>query len=219
MTLAAPTTPTVPPAEFVAGRVVLDGVDWAFYQQVLDVTRDGTKRVTYHRGRLEIEMPSLRHEQIKALLRRLVETYAEERALPLLECASTTWDRADIDGGLEADESYYTGDRAAELEGQDIDLARDPPPDLAIEIDLSPPHVRKEPLYADLGVAEIWRWRDDELRCLRRGRDGRYERAGSSVAVAGFPLELAADLVRAHAGRISMPAVKAMRDWCRDHQP
>ena len=56
-------------------------------------------------------------------------------------------------------------------------------PDLAIEIDLSPPDVEKTSIYARLGVPEIWRWREDRLAVLVRQPDGTYTERPQSLAV------------------------------------
>jgi Uma2 family endonuclease len=39
-----------------------------------------------------------------------------------------------------------------------IDLTVDPPPDLVIEIDITSPSLDKFPLYAVIGVPEVWRY-------------------------------------------------------------
>jgi Uma2 family endonuclease len=97
------------------------------------------------------------------------------------------WRGAAIEGGLEADESYYF-QNSARVRGREIDLAVDPPPDLAIEIDLSPPDVEKESIYARLGVPEIWRWRDGRLIVLERQTNGAYIEREKSGAIPDFPL-------------------------------
>ena len=97
-------------------------------------------------------------------------------------------------GGLEADESYYI-QNYARIQGREVDLTIDPPPDLAIEIDLSLPDVEKSSIYARLGVPEIWRWRDGRLTVFTRHADGNYIERATSLALADFPLrELAAAL-------------------------
>lgn len=57
---------------------------------------------------------------------------------------------------------------------QTIDLATDPPPDLVVEIDLTPPSLDKLPIYAALGIPEVWRYTDERMIVYRRAGDG-YE--------------------------------------------
>ena len=145
-------------------RLTLRGVSWSLYDQLLAVVGDGLPRMTYDRGLLELEMPSKTHETLKWIAGRFIEAYAEESGVDYDAAGSTTWRRAAIQGGLEADESYYI-QNYARVRGREVDLSVDPPPDLAIEIDLSPPDIEKSSVYARLGVPEIWRWRDGRLVC------------------------------------------------------
>jgi len=43
-------------------------------------------------------------------------------------------------------------------------LATDPPPDLVIGIDITNPSLNKLPLYAAIGVPEVWRYTRDGLQ-------------------------------------------------------
>jgi Uma2 family endonuclease len=178
----------------VSHRVALRGVPWHVYDQLLAVVGDGLPRMTYDRGLLEIEMPSRTHEALKWMAGRFIEAYAEETGIDYEPTGSTTWRREVIEGGLEADESYYI-QNYARVRGREVDLAVDPPPDLAVEIDLSPPEVEKASVYARLGVPEIWRWRDGRMAVLARQPDGTYAERQQSIALPAFPLgELAAAL-------------------------
>jgi hypothetical protein len=48
---------------------------------------------------------------------------------------------------------------AASVRGQRrIDLATDPPPELVIEIDVTSPSLDKFPIFAGLGIVEVWRY-------------------------------------------------------------
>jgi hypothetical protein len=82
--------------------------------------------------------------------------------------------------GLEADLSYYFDAekvRVAEeaLARGSTDPSDYPRPDLAIEIDMSPPQVDRQTIYTDLGVAEVWRLvRGRELVIAQLQADGSY---------------------------------------------
>jgi Uma2 family endonuclease len=178
----------LPPREMIVHRLTLHGVPWPLYEQLLQVVGNGLPRMTYDRGALEIEMPSERHETLKWIAGRFIEAFAEEKGIDYKAVGSTTWRSQSIDGGLEADESYYI-QNFRQVQGREVDLAIDPPPDLAVEIDLSPPDVEKASIYARLGVPEIWRWRDERLTILVRQPTGDYAEQDRSVALREFPLE------------------------------
>ena len=95
--------------------------------------------------------------------------------------------------GLEADESFYIANAQAVIGANDINLATHPPPDLAIEIDLTSSSVSKEAIYGRMGVPELWRHDDDEIVIRRLNPEGTYETSECSLA---FPQVRAADLTR-----------------------
>jgi Uma2 family endonuclease len=68
-----------------------------------------------------------------------------------------------------------------------IDLDRDPPPDLLLEVDFSSSSLNKEPIYVALGVSEIWRYANGELT-LKQLQQGQYTQLIFSPAFANLPL-------------------------------
>ncbi len=191
MTVAtAPVCRVSPDAECVVGRVELGGVDWDLYQRLLGATRDGALRITYDRGRLEIEVPSKLHQRLKTIAGDFISAYCARHRIVAEPAGSATLKRQDRDGGCEADESFYFAEARRMAAVDDLDLeAGDPPPELAVEIDLSPPRVHKQSVYARLGVPEIWRWRDGRLSVLLRGANGRYAASDRSRCLPDFPLD------------------------------
>ncbi len=169
-------------------RVVFRGVDWSFYNQVVDSLPEASNiHVDYDGRDLEIARgKTRRHESWRNRLRRLVETIAEEWGIAYSSAGETTWKRPEITRGLEADECYYflpekiAADRTA-LSRDSDDLADYPNPDLAIEIDLSPPQVDRAGIYAALRVAEVWRFNGQKLVIDRLAADGTYKAADSSL--------------------------------------
>ena len=74
-----------------------------------------------------------------------------------------------------------------------IDFDIHPPPDLAIEVEISRSSMDRLRLYASLGVPELWRWDGTRLQVSLLGKDGKYRDSDSSKA---FPFLPIADLVR-----------------------
>ena len=146
-------------------RVLLRGVSWETYLRLLEEVGPTVGRMTYDNGLLEIEMPGKPHERIKSLLRRFFEAYSREMDIDVVGAGSTTWKKKLAQRGLEPDECYFV-ERANDFKVLDSDDDTIPP-DIAIEVDLSNPSIPKEPIYADLGVAEVWRWSDGRLRFRR----------------------------------------------------
>jgi Uma2 family endonuclease len=165
-------------------RVILYGISWQTYTRILAELGDQrASRLAYTHGVLEITMPSDRHETYKKLLERMIETLTEELNLPAKSFGATTLNRADLEHGAEPDSCYYI-QHVHQIEGRQVDLATDPPPDLILEIDISSPSSRRIDIYKQLGVPEIWRYLGGNVQIYRL-QDGEYILSDRSPS---FPL-------------------------------
>lgn len=104
--------------------------------------------MTYDQGTLEMMSSSDEHEWVKRLIGRMIEAVTEELRIPVRSLSATTWRRQDIDKGLEADECYYIRSHPKISGRKRIDLIRDPPPDLALEVVVTHGDVDKMAIYA-----------------------------------------------------------------------
>jgi Uma2 family endonuclease len=139
-------------------KVILSGVSWDTYSRLLAEHDDspGT-RFNYDDGALEIMVLSPEHERLKQTLATLVELVAAELEIDVDGVGSTTFRREEFAKGFEADASFYVQNAGQVAGKKRIDLRVDPPPDLAIEIDITSPSLNKFAIYAALSVPEIWR--------------------------------------------------------------
>jgi Uma2 family endonuclease len=174
-------------------RVLLHNISWQTYQSLLDdFATQPAMRLTYDRGELEIRMPLDPHETYKKLLGRLVEALTEELGIEIRSLGSRTCDREDLSRGLEPDQCYYIQNESAVWDKKQIDLTTDPPPDLAIEIDITSSSINRMDIYADLGIPEVWRY-DGRSLVINNLRGKQYQVCDRSIA---FPLLTASDLER-----------------------
>ena len=191
-----PAPPRVRPQP--GGRATLAGVTWGQYAAFRDDPANDGRKLTYDGpagGLLEIETPGELHEATTHLLGLLISAFAEERRVALRAEGATTWNRKDLARGLEGDQVYYIA-RFDAVRGRRVSLDDgDPPPDLAVEIDVSNPGVSKLPIYAALGVPEVWVWADGAIAVRRLNDAGDYQVVDRSAALPGFPLALAAALL------------------------
>lgn len=158
----------------VEKRIALSGIAWELYEQLRENEESWHVRMTYDNGRLELMSPSPDHEAIKRWIGRLIEAFTEEMNVPCRSLSGTTWKRPELAKGLEADECYYILNHHRVCRRRKVDLAVDPPPDLAVETEISRSVVPRLRIYAALGVPEIWRWRKNGLTAYSLGPDGKY---------------------------------------------
>jgi Uma2 family endonuclease len=148
--------------------VVLRNLDWEIYERIVAAhLNSSVPRFTYDRGDLEIMSPSPEHEKLKEFVTLLVNVWAEELGIDLMALGSTTFRRKDLRQGFEPDSCFYI-QSIERIRGKiRLDLTTDPPPDLLIEIDVTSPSIDKLPIYAQIGVPEVWRYDGQRLIVLK----------------------------------------------------
>ena len=159
-------------------RMLLENVSWETYERLIAEREERRKpRFFYDRGVLELMSPSGEHDVSSRLIALLVDMVAEESGIDVENAGSTTFKRGDLERGFEPDECFYFSENAARVRGLvrvkgDIVLDEgDPPPDLVVEVDSINPSLNKLPIYAALGISEVWR-HDGERLTIPRLRDG-----------------------------------------------
>jgi Uma2 family endonuclease len=172
--------------------LVLYDVTWRDYLRLGRLFGGRRLRMTYDRGTLEIMTLSPRHERWKYILNRLVGVLAEELHIRTIGFGSMTCKRRKKRRGLEPDDCYWVANAAAIRGRLDIDLRVDPPPDLAIEIDVTSSSLDRMGIYRALAVVEVWRFDANTLTFSQLRPDGHYALIPTSVA---FPGLSAADLM------------------------
>src|SRR2546423_5284145 len=164
-----------------AQRLVLYDVPWERYGRLLRAFDDRHLRLTYDQGTLEIMTLSHKHEGYSYLMGRFVDVLTEECGLPVKAGRSTTVRRRKKQKGLEPDNCYWIANERR-VRGKDrINLAVDPPPDLALETDLMHSSLNRLAIYAALRVPEVWRFTAKKLSFLVLGSDGEYEATARSA--------------------------------------
>ena len=97
----------------------------------------------------------------------------------------------------------------------DLDLRVDPPPDLAVEVDVHSQSLDRMVIYGALGVPEVWRYREGRITVHLRREDGGYEVSETSACFPWLPMkELTAWLARACSGEQDETSLmRAFQEW------
>jgi Uma2 family endonuclease len=151
-------------------RLLLRDVTWTEFESILeDLGEHRSSRIAYNCGMLEIVMPLPEHENIKEIVGDLIKALLEELDIEFRSLGSTTFKKL-TEKGLEPDQCFYIQNESAIRGKKRLDLAVDPPPDLAIEIDITS---RTYPsIYAALQVPELWQFGRDamQIKVLKSGQ-------------------------------------------------
>lgn len=130
-------------------------------------------------------MPLAGHERAKVLIGDLLKIILDELALEWESLGSTTFKNKTMQVGIELDDCFYIQNYQAVIGKQRIDLAVEPVPDLAIEVDLT--SVTQISAYEALAIPEIWRYRNEKLE-ISLFEDGKYINSPISKAFPSIPI-------------------------------
>jgi Uma2 family endonuclease len=197
--------------------LILDHVPWHIYSTLLHTfaERPGI-RLTYDRGRLEIMAPLLAHDDKADFFGDLVKALAEAFGLPLKRGGSVTIRLRRVGRGIEPDRCFWLAN-AERLAGvRHLDLRIHPPPDLAIEVDLTHSSMDRMAIYAALRVPELWRLDGDDLTFHVLGGAGVYSPAQQSRSFPGVkPADLLPFLLATRESGDETPLLRRFRAWAR----
>jgi Uma2 family endonuclease len=197
-------------------RIYLNDVNWAEFEQILlELGEKRATRIAYYAGKLEIRMPLPEHERIKVLISNLLVILLEELDLPWESLGSSTFKNARMNTGIEPDDCFYLTNCQAMIGKKRLDLEIDPPPDLAIEIDLTSP--TQLSAYEALGVPEIWRYQQGRLAIFVL-LEGHYRESTVSSLFPNMPiLEGISGILDRHNEVLMSEARKEFRKWVQQY--
>jgi Uma2 family endonuclease len=202
---------SIPPGQ----RVLLHEVSWQEFELILEELGDHrSARIAYDNGILEIMTPLPEHEAAKEVVGDLVKALLEELDIEFLTLGSTTFKNQAMFKGIEPDQCFYIQNELAVRGKKRLDLAVDPPPDLALEIDITS---RTHPsIYQALGVPELWRFDRGKLQ-INVLRQGKYVEVENSPTFPGMPLtEVILRYLEQSRTAGRNATMKAFRQWVRE---
>lgn len=197
----------------------VDALSWDDYEDLLaDLGDSSHVRVFYDRGRMEIMSPVSMHERPKNIINVLISALRDELDIDIESLGSTTYKEELRARGAEPDDSFYIQNADAVMgKDENVDLAFDPPPDLVVEIDRSSSSLDKFPIYAGLGVPELWRVHQRQVRIWILTGD-EYEESEHSRAFPFLTADVISRFLEQGITESSRKAAQAFRQWIRQHQ-
>jgi Uma2 family endonuclease len=197
-------------------RFIFRAVDWHDYKAIAQSVGERFVRLAYDGRNLEIMTISRLHEWIAKLIGRLVEALTEELNLPICSAGSTTLDREDAEKALEPDQCYYLANEAAIRAKDELDLMIDPPPDLAIEVEISRSALNRMAIYAALRVPEVWRSDGTYIKVYLLGEDGQYFHSERSGHFPFLPVQALISFVQKRHEVSENDLIRQFRSWVRE---
>lgn len=153
------------PSNLAEQRTLLENISWSTFETLLKEIGDKRGyRIAYDDGMLEIMAPLFEHENYKSNFGNFIIALAEELGIEIKSAGSTTLKLKNVKKGIEPDNCYYIQNEQAIRGRQELDLETDPPPDLAIEIDITSSSINKLAIYSALRLPELWRYNGRVLK-------------------------------------------------------
>lgn len=196
--------------------LVLRDVSWAEFEAILaELGNHRSTRIAYDNGFLEIMAPLPEHEYFKETIGDAVKDMAEELTVEYASYGSATWRRKAQQAGIEPDNCFYFQNEALVRGKLEFDLDRDPPPDLALEIDLTSKSLDRFPIYARLGVPEIWCY-DSGVLTIYLLEGDRYRVSEQSRVFPTLDIRALPQLIESQrsAGRLALR--RSVRAWVKE---
>lgn len=196
-------------------QLLMKDISWQMYEDLLEnLGEKRGSRINYSQGTLEIMVPLPEHEDDKVIIGNLVEILLEELDIEFRNLASTTFKSQTMRQGLEADQCFYIENEAAIRGQKRIDLSINPPPDLAIEIDIT--SRTRFNNYEALGVGELWRFDGTNLE-INVLQNNVYIQCEESSHFPGFSLKkMIPEYLEQSKIEGRNKTMKAFRAWVRE---
>ncbi len=179
----------------VVEKVVLHNISWDTYENLLkDQAEKSGTHFSYNNGDLEIMVESYKHGRYSSILSELVVEIATRLEIDSVGAGSTTFKKEKNRKGFEGDASYYFKNAELVRPKDEIDLSKDPAPELVLEIDITHGSLSKFPIFASIGIEEIWRF-DGEKVLFYRLENEDYKEVSESVCLKSVKSETVTELL------------------------
>lgn len=199
----------------LTGHFLLDNISWETYERLLREVGERHVRMTYDNGDLEIMTLSLAHENAGERLAALILLLALELGIRFTPGGSTTLRRKLRRKGLEPDKCFWFQHELAMRGKTKWKAKKDPPPDLALAIDITRSSLNRAAIYAALLVAEVWRYNGKSLKVYRLNDAGAYQVAAQSGLFPFLPIEELTRFMKNQPGEDYLTSLQNFKSWVR----
>lgn len=203
----------------VNGALMLYDLSWGDYEKLLQQFGEAPGfRVSYDAGKVQIMPVSFAHEYYAEFLKRVVERLSFMARTKILFFGSATLKRQSKLKGVEPDASFYIQSAAVIGNKINLDLEHDPPPDVIVEVDIHHESLSRFPIYASLGIGEIWHY-DDQLLTIYCLQQNQYVARPASRALPMLTSAVLTEFLTLSKSEDQYDTLLAFEEWLRAQQP
>ncbi len=157
------TTPIKTIALSPGSHLLIPNVTWEQYEDLLAELGEERRipRINYCNGTLELMSPLPAHERPHRIISDIIKLLLDSQGREWEDFGSTIFKKLKR-AGLEPDTCFYIQNAERVRDLQRMDMTQDPPPDLAIEADVTSKTTLEA--YAVLQVPEVWIYDNGKLK-------------------------------------------------------
>jgi Uma2 family endonuclease len=157
--------------------ITIPDINWQEFEAILqELGEKRAARIAYSQGTLEIMVPLPEHEIPRDLISDLIKMLLKAFNIRYQPFGSTTFKQAGI-AGVEPDACFYIQNYQRMIGRRRLQPS-DPPPDLAIETDVTSKTTLEA--YQAIGVPEVWIYESGKLTIYLLS-DGQYSISNTSA--------------------------------------
>ncbi|WP_041229667.1 Uma2 family endonuclease [Rippkaea orientalis] len=197
-------------------QLLIKDLSWSQFETILnELGESRAARLSYSNGLLEIMVPLPEHERNKEIIGDIVKILLEALNIDFEPLGSTTFKNPQMNQAVEPDTCFYITNQKAIIGKNRLDLTIDPPPDLAIEIDLT--SRTQFDNYQLLGIPEVWRYSNGTLSIYLL-ENGNYIQSSSSPNFSGIAIiELINQTLQQSQIVGTSQAIKGFKRWVKEN--
>ncbi|MGC1245989.1 MAG: Uma2 family endonuclease [Spirulinaceae cyanobacterium] len=197
-----------------ADRVLLHNFSWQQFENILvNLGESRAARLAYDNGTLEIMTPLPEHEYYKENIGIAIQDIAEVLERDYESLGSTTWRKQAKMAGIEPDNCFYFQNESKIRGKLAYDLDQDPPPDLILEIDITNKSLNRFPIYARLGIPELWCYTQGKLKVYLLGENEEYQESQQSLVFPNLPVQQIPLIINQYRTEGRRMIRKKIREW------
>jgi Uma2 family endonuclease len=199
--------------------LIVHDVSWDEYEALLEAVGETKRlRISFDEGTVQVVTISAKHEKYVDLIHDLVRLLSLRLHVKVLSFGSATMKKRRREKGSEPDACFYV--QSADLIGskEELDFSSDPPPDIVVEVDVQHDSLSKFPIYAALGVGEIWRYDGQSMTIFHLQQDD-YAPAESSRALPALTGRVLTEFLRRSQQGDQYETLLAFEAWLQSERP
>ena len=201
--------------EMEPGEVrVFHNVAWEEYERLHSQLPPDSKlvRISYGDQTMQLLSTSTEHEAYAHFINGMVSVLSLRLRIDIRFFGSATIKKSRKRKGLEPDACFYVQTVPQLGNRNELNFAVDPPPDVALEVDIHHGSIPKLPIYAGLGISEVWRYDGRNITILLLQQD-HYVEAAAGRALPMLTPEVLTRFLKQMQDENEFQAMIAFEDW------